>query len=46
MPELLELSVNGKKVRVPAGVTVAVAVMLAGETCFRRSVSGEVRGPL
>jgi hypothetical protein len=39
------LSVNGSLVSVPAGVTVAVAVAIAGQAC-RRSVSGEPRGPL
>jgi D-hydroxyproline dehydrogenase subunit gamma len=46
MSETIELRVNGKAVRVPAGVTVATAVFLAGVTDFRRSVSGEPRGPL
>lgn len=39
------LSVNGSPVTVFAGVTVAVAVAIAGQTC-RTSVSGEARGPL
>jgi len=46
MPDLLELSVNGARVRVPAGSTVAAAVMLAGVESFRRSVTGTPRGPL
>ena len=45
-PELTRLTVNGKLVEVPAGSTVAVAVLLAGVQAFRRSVSGEPRGPL
>ncbi len=40
------LSVNGKPVRVEAGTTVAAAVMIAGETTFRTSVTGQPRGPL
>lgn len=45
MSEQIALSVNGKPVSVPAGATVAVAIMLAGEAC-RKSVTGECRGPL
>jgi D-hydroxyproline dehydrogenase subunit gamma len=43
MPDLF---VNDKKVSVEQGTTVAVAVLIAGETSLRRSVSGEPRGPL
>jgi sarcosine oxidase subunit alpha len=39
------LSVNGSRVSVVAGATVAVAVAIAGQAC-RTSVSGEPRGPL
>ena len=39
------LSVNGSRVSVVAGSTVAVAVAIAGQAC-RTSVSGEPRGPL
>ena len=46
MPEPIRLTVNGKRVDVPPGCTVAVAILLAGETAFRRSVRGEPRGPL
>jgi len=38
--------VNGRDVSVPSGTTVAAAVLIAGETAFRRSVSGQARGPL
>jgi hypothetical protein len=41
-----ELSINGRRVNVPEGTTVAVALITAGESAFRRSVSGERRGPL
>jgi sarcosine oxidase subunit alpha len=37
---------DGRSVRVPAGVTVATALLNLGVTAFRRSVSGEPRGPL
>ena len=46
MPETIEISVNGAKVKAPAGATVAAAVALAGVTASRTSVSGEPRGPL
>ncbi|MGA2344580.1 MAG: (2Fe-2S)-binding protein [Candidatus Sulfotelmatobacter sp.] len=44
-PGPVMLSVNGERVTVFAGVTVAVALAIAGQTC-RSSVSGEARGPL
>lgn len=45
MSEPIAVSVNGVPVRVAAGSSVAVAVMVAGASC-RTSVSGEPRGPL
>ncbi len=45
MSEQIAVSVNGTRVMVGAGSTVAVALMLAGASC-RASVSGEPRGPL
>ena len=42
---LLMLTVNGSPVTVSSGVTVAVAVAIAGLAC-RVSASGEPRGPL
>jgi len=42
----VRLSVNGKPISVGGGTTVAAAVCMAGEPAFRRSVSGELRGPL
>ena len=46
MPESIELRINGRSVRVPRGSTVAAAILMTGEPVFRRSVSGELRGPL
>jgi sarcosine oxidase subunit alpha len=46
MPAEIQIRVNGRAVRVCAGTTVAAAVMFAGKTAFRRSVTGEPRGPL
>jgi hypothetical protein len=45
MSEHIALTINGKPVSVPLGVTVAVAMMLADDAC-RKSVTGESRGPL
>jgi len=42
----LTVFVDGTPVAVPLGTTAAVAVMIAGRTGFRRSVTGEARGPL
>jgi len=44
--ELVTLHVNGVSVSIPAGSMVAAAVLESGITSFRRSVAGEVRGPL
>jgi sarcosine oxidase subunit alpha len=41
----VSLTVNGKPMQVLAGVSVAAAVMMAGEPC-RFSVGGEARAPL
>jgi predicted molibdopterin-dependent oxidoreductase YjgC len=46
MPERIELVVDGTRIEVPAGATVAAAVLLAGRPSFRRSVTGEARAPL
>ena len=37
---------DGRSVRVPAGVTVAAALLDLGISAFRRSVRGEPRAPL
>ena len=46
MADLITLNVNGRSVSVPQGSMVAAAVMQSGVTTFRRSVTGEARGPL
>ena len=43
---MVTLKVNGKSVSVPPGTMVSAAVSLAGASFFRRSVTGEPRGPL
>jgi hypothetical protein len=45
MPDT-QLIVNGVAISVKEGTTVASAVLIAGESAFRCSVSGEPRGPL
>jgi aerobic-type carbon monoxide dehydrogenase small subunit (CoxS/CutS family) len=46
MPEMIAVRVNGVAGSVPAGVSVAAAILTLGEAAFRRSVRGEPRGPL
>lgn len=46
MPDRVKLSVNGKAVEVPAGAMVSAAVAIFGASRFRRSVTGQPRGPL
>ncbi len=46
MPEEVSIHLNGKPLRVPSRVSVAAAILLAGEWSFRESVKGEARGPL
>jgi hypothetical protein len=40
------LTVNGEAIRVKPGVSVAAAVLEAGQAVFRRSVLDQPRGPL
>ena len=46
MSDTLTLTINGERLRVPIGSTVAAAVLIAQATTFRRSVTGEARAPL
>ena len=47
MPDQIIVTVNGRPVQVSEGTSVAAAALLvAGEYAFRRSVTGEPRGPL
>ena len=46
MSEKIQVRVNGRMVSVPVGSVVAAAVARADEARFRRSVSGQARGPL
>jgi D-hydroxyproline dehydrogenase subunit gamma len=46
MPEHCSVVINGIATTVKRGTTVAAAVLNSGCSYFRRSVSGEERGPL
>ena len=46
MPEPVKLVVNGVSVEMPAGSMVSAAILKTGVFAFRRSVTGEPRGPL
>ena len=46
MADKVSLMVDGISVTVPTGAMVSAAVALAGVSAFRKSVSGEPRGPL
>lgn len=46
MSETVEIEVDGRRVSVAAGCTVAAALLDHGVSAFRASVRGEPRGPL
>ena len=46
MPEFVRVVVNGVAVEMPAGSMVSAAILKTGVPAFRRSVTGELRGPL
>ena len=46
MPETVTLGVNGVSVEMPAGSFVSTAILKLGTNAFRRSATGEPRGPL
>lgn len=46
VPRTVHLIVDGRSITASSGVTVAAAMMNAGETSLRRSSSGEPRGAL
>ena len=46
MAETVRLSVNGEPVTMARGAMVSAAVAAAGVSAFRKSVTGEPRGPL
>ena len=46
MPETVTVTVDGVVVQMPAGSMVAAAILKSGKHAFRRSATGEARGPL
>ena len=46
MPEDVVVVVDGVLVRIPEGSMVSAAIMNAGVSSFRKSVTDEARGPL
>lgn len=46
MGRTLSILIDGRLLEVPEGITVAAALLNAGEDTFRDSVSGASRGPL
>jgi len=44
--DTLRIKVNNSSISVPAGTIVAAALAYVGITRFRRSVTGQPRGPL
>ncbi len=46
MARTLSIIIDGRLLEVPEGITVAAAMLNAGEDAFRDSVSGMPRGPV
>ena len=46
MADTVSLRINGKQLSVAAGTVLAAAVLDSGASLFRKSVSGEARGPV
>jgi len=46
MTDTIEISINGRPLRVERGTTVAAAILQAGITSFFHSPDGESRAPL
>jgi sarcosine oxidase subunit alpha len=46
MPDRIALTLNGTRIEVRHGATVAAAISMAGQAAFRHSISGRPRGPL
>ena len=42
----VRLFVDGKEIEAPQGSSVAAALLTRGVTTFRKSISGEPRGPI
>jgi aerobic-type carbon monoxide dehydrogenase small subunit (CoxS/CutS family) len=46
MSETVTVTIDGDSVSLPAGSMVSAAIIKSGKHAFRRSVTGEPRGPL
>jgi aerobic-type carbon monoxide dehydrogenase small subunit (CoxS/CutS family) len=46
MSETVTITIDGDSVSVPAGSMMSAAIIKSGKHAFRRSVTGEPRGPL
>jgi sarcosine oxidase subunit alpha len=46
MPDMVRIKVNGNELDVPAGISVASAILRASVNRCRTSVTGTPRGPL
>ncbi len=46
MRDRVSIMIDGQQIEVPAGVTVAAALMIGGRTAFRHSVQREPRAPI
>jgi len=46
MPDEIRLRIDGEMIAVPAGATVAVALLARDRGSARRSVDGALRGPV
>lgn len=46
MPDTVEIVVDGHRLRVSEGMTLAAALMNAGVSAFRSSVTGMLRAPI
>lgn len=46
MCKSVRIRINGREMSVPSGITVAAALITAGETAMHRSITGQQRGPV
>lgn len=46
MHDAIEVAINGRKISLPKGLTIAAALLLLGKPGMRRSTGGALRGPV
>jgi len=46
MASSITITIDGERLQVTEGVSIASAILMSGRTATRRSVTGEARGPL